>query len=186
MRLSAADGAGTSGVAHIDYAVNSTLPADGSAGPGVTRLTNTGGADPFAGEFQLSVPGTYTTRVPRGRPARATGRRSRRRRSPSAPSAAPDPGPGPGTNPLPGPFPPPPGTGPATAKANLSVKAQKATVTVQRGAKRATLRRAACATGHRGPGAMRVCADLATKTARQRLSLSGSKCRTVTVAAGRS
>ena len=73
VRLSAADGAGASGVAHIDYAVNGALPADGSAGPGVTRLTNAQSAEPFAGEFQLSMPGTYTHPVPRHRPRRQPG-----------------------------------------------------------------------------------------------------------------
>ena len=185
VRLSAAD-VGTSGVAHIDYAINSSLPTDGSAGPGVNRLTNDGGANPFAGEFQLSEPGTYTLEY---RAVDGAGNREAVKTQTLAVSAVPqpqDPGPGPGTNPLPGPFPPPPGTGPATAKANLSVKAQKATVTVQRGAKRATLRVNVRNSGTAPSGQVRVCAELATKSARQRLSISGSKCRTVTVTAGRS
>ncbi|MBE2317195.1 ThuA domain-containing protein [Solirubrobacter sp. CPCC 204708] len=60
VRLSADDAA--SGVAHIDYAVNGELPEDGSAGPGVTRLTNAGTTNPFVGEFRLTTPGTYTVR----------------------------------------------------------------------------------------------------------------------------
>ena len=66
VRLSASDSA--SGVAYIDYAVNSTLPADGSEGAGVTRLANTDGTDPFEREFQFTSPGDVHGRVPRGRP----------------------------------------------------------------------------------------------------------------------
>ena len=104
VNLSASDN--SSGVAYIDYAVNSTLPADGSEGAGVTRLTNTDGTDPFEREFQFTSPGDVHGRVPRGRPCgqpRGGQDAVGHRRAPGGP------GPRPGRpTPLPGPFPPPP------------------------------------------------------------------------------
>ena len=177
VNLSASDSA--SGVEYIDYAVNSTLPADGSKGAGVTRLTNTDGTDPFVRAFQFTTPGTYTVEYREGN------REVAKTQSVTvAPPEAPNPGPGPNPTPLPGPFPPPPT--PKTPKANVTATAAKGTVTVQRRASRATLGVRVRNTGTAASGEVRVCADLATKSARQRLSISGAKCRTVTVAAGKS
>ena len=179
--LSASDN--SSGVAYIDYAVNSTLPADGSEGAGVTRLANTDGTDPFEREFQFTAPGTYTVEY------RAVDRAGNREAAKTqtvtvAPPSAPDPGPGPNVTPLPGPVPAPADPGLAQAERDRFGGQE------HRDGRAARIpgdaRRAGAQHGHRGVGAIRVCADLATKTARQRLSLSGAKCRTVTVAAGKS
>jgi hypothetical protein len=185
VRLSATDGTrpGKTGVAYVDYVVNGALPADGGVGPGVTRLTNAGGADPFVSEISLTAPGTYTIQY---RAVDGAGNREAVKSETVRLEPVTDPPGGPQLNPLPGPLPPAPGPKPQTPKADIGASLAKRTVTATRRATRASFRVQVRNTGTAASGTVRVCADLATKSAKQRLAISGAKCRTVTVAAGTS
>jgi plastocyanin len=179
VRLSASDGTrvNASGVEYVDYAINRSLPSDGSAGPGVNRVTNSGAAEPFVHEVSLAAPGTYT--IEYRAVDQAGNREAVKRRTVTVRAASPSPGPGPGPRPGPG-----PGPGPGDSKPNLTAKAAKRTLTAKRGTKQVTIRLRLRNTGTAATRGMHVCADIAKKRFRKRLDVAGRKCRATNVAAG--
>jgi hypothetical protein len=144
----------------------------------VTRVANTGGAEPFVHAFELAAPGAHTIAY------RAVDKDGNREDAKTvavtvvAPPGDPGPGPGPSGD-VPGPGP----SGGDAAKPNLTAKASKRRLVVKRGAKQVTIRVRLRNTGDAAASRVRVCADLAKQRFRKRLKVAGGKCRATTVGA---
>jgi hypothetical protein len=143
-------------VAYLDYAVNGSLPADGSEGPGVTRVANAGGAEPFVHELQLSAPGTYT--IAYRAVDEAGNREDVQTRTVTVTAVSPGPGPGgPPAGSAPGPG------GEVTAAALRRLPSAKLATFLRRG----VTVRTACEAGERGT--LRI--EVGRKQARTKLRL---------------
>ncbi|HWM08882.1 MAG TPA: plastocyanin/azurin family copper-binding protein, partial [Solirubrobacteraceae bacterium] len=158
VRLSASDGtrANASGVAYLDYAINGSLPADGSQGPGVTRVTNAGGAEPFVQDLQLPAPGSYT--IAYRAVDEAGNREEAKARTVTVTAVSPGPGPGPSN--------PPAGPGSEDEATDAALRRLPRAALAQFLRKGLTVR-TACEAGERGTLSIVV----SRKQARQKLRL---------------
>jgi plastocyanin len=168
VRLSASDGtrANASGVAYLDYAIGGPLPADGSEGPGVTRVINSGGAEPFVHDIQISTPGTYT--IAYRAVDEAGNREDAQTRTVAVTPVSTGPGPGPG----PGPGGPPAGSGPGPQdEVTTAALRRLPSLKLERFLRRGVTVRTACEAGERGTLRIEVSRNQARAKLRLRRSL---------------